>query len=117
MVYSSYISMVKVNYRKCGIPRHEERVLDVWPVMARALALRYMVHLLRIVEKPHRVLAIVSSRCRKGIKQLAFLPDRRCLALLRHHQGVTVFGALLRGKNATRRTKSEREEVFIEQTR
>ena len=34
-----------------------------------------------------------------------------------YHQGVTVFGALLRGKNATRRTKSEREEVFIEQTR
>jgi hypothetical protein len=34
-----------------------------------------------------------------------------------HHQGVTVFGALLRGKNATRRTKSEREEVFIEQMR
>src|SRR6266436_4434641 len=32
-------------------------------------------------------------------------------------QGVTVFGALLRGKHATRRTKSEREEVFIEQTR
>lgn len=27
------------------------------------------------------------------------------------------FGFLLRGKNATRRTKSEREEVFIEQTR
>ena len=27
------------------------------------------------------------------------------------------FGFLLRGKNATRRTKSEREEVFIEQMR
>src|SRR5258707_8371655 len=109
--------MVKVTCWKCGIPRREDGVLDVWPVMARALALRYMVHLLRIVEKPHHVLAIVSSRCRKGIKQLAFLPDRRCLALLTHHQGVTAFGALLRGKNATRRTKSEREERFIEQTR
>ena len=35
----------------------------------------------------------------------------------RYDQGVTVFGTFLRGKNATRRTKSEREEVFIEQTR
>jgi len=39
------------------------------------------------------------------------------LVVGRDHQGVTVFGIFLRGKNATRRTKSEREEVFIEQTR
>ncbi len=32
-------------------------------------------------------------------------------------QGVTVLGTFLRGKNATRRTKSEREKVFIEQMR
>ena len=51
-----------------GIPHQEERVLDFWPVVARMLALRRGVHLFRMVEEPHGVLAIVSSRCRKGIK-------------------------------------------------
>ena len=38
-----------------------------------------------MVEEPHGVLAMVSSRCPKGIKQLALLLDRRCLAVLRDH--------------------------------
>ena len=51
-----------------GVPDQEERVLDVRPVLARVLALRCGLHLFRMVEEPHRVLTIVSSRCRKGIK-------------------------------------------------
>ena len=68
-----------------GIPDQEQRVLDVWPIMARAWALRCGLYLFRMIEEPYRVLAIVSSRCCKGIKQLAFLLDRRCLAILRDH--------------------------------
>ena len=56
-----------------GVPDQQQRVLDVWPVMARTGALRDGLHLLRMVEKLHRILAIVSSRCCKGIEQLAFL--------------------------------------------
>jgi hypothetical protein len=66
-----------------GVPHQEQRVLDVWPVMAWALRGRML--FLRMVEEPHGVLAIVSSCCRKGIKQLALPLDRRCLAILRDH--------------------------------
>jgi len=38
-----------------------------------------------MVEEPYGVLAIVSSRCCKGIKQFALLLDRHCLAILRDH--------------------------------
>ena len=62
-----------------GVPDQEQRVLDVWSVMAWAGVLRGGLHLFCMVEEPHRVLAIVSGRCRKGIKQLALLLDRRCL--------------------------------------
>src|SRR5205823_13636271 len=68
-----------------GVPDQEERVLDVWPVVARVLKLRWVLSFLRMVEEPHRVLAIVSCRCRKGIQKLAFLLDSRCLAILRNH--------------------------------
>lgn len=59
-----------------GVPNQEECVLDVWPVMARAEALKGKLPLFRMVEEPHRLLAIVPSRCCKGIKQLVFLLDR-----------------------------------------
>jgi hypothetical protein len=38
-----------------------------------------------MVEEPHGVRAMVSSRCRKGIKQLALLLDSRCLAIRRDY--------------------------------
>jgi hypothetical protein len=65
-----------------GVPDQEQRVLHVWSVLARTGALKGGLHLLRMVEKPHRILAIVSSRCCKGIEQLAFPLDRACLTIL-----------------------------------
>jgi hypothetical protein len=68
-----------------SVPNQEERVLDFWPVMAWARTVRDGLSSLCMVEEPHRVLAIVSSRCGKGIEQLALLLDGRCLAILRDH--------------------------------
>ena len=67
------------------VPDQEQRVLHVWSVLARTGALKGGLHLLRMVEKPHRKLAIVSSRCCKGIEQLAFPLDSRCLSILWDH--------------------------------
>jgi hypothetical protein len=64
-----------------GVPDQEQRVLDVWSVLARTGMFREGLPLLCMVEKPHGVRAIVSSCCCKGIKQLAFLLDGRCLAV------------------------------------
>jgi len=55
-----------------GVPDQEQRVLDFWPIMARAGTLRGWLLLLCMVEGPHGVLAIVAGRCSKGIKQLLF---------------------------------------------
>ena len=55
-------------YAVGGLPDQEQHVLDVWPILARTVTLRCMLYLLCMVEEPHRVLAIVSSRCRKGIR-------------------------------------------------
>ena len=59
-----------------GMPDQEKHVLNLWSITARARALRCELHLFCMVEEPHRVLAIVSSRGRKGIKQFAFLLGR-----------------------------------------
>ena len=56
-----------------GVPDQEERVLDFRSVMARAGTLKCVLHLSGMVEEPHGVLAMVSCRCCKGIKQLVFL--------------------------------------------
>ena len=54
-----------------GVPHQEQRVLDVWPIMAWAL--RGGMLLLRMVEEPSGVGTMVSSRCDKGIEQRPFL--------------------------------------------
>jgi hypothetical protein len=59
-----------------GMPDQEQRVLNLWSITTRARALRCGLHLFCMVEEPHRVLAIVSSRGRKCIKQFAFLLGR-----------------------------------------
>ena len=53
------------------MPDKEQRVLDVWPVMARAL--RCGLPLFRMVEEPHHVSTNISGGCYKGIKQRPFL--------------------------------------------
>src|SRR5258708_3321555 len=68
-----------------SVPDQEQGVLNFWPVTAWARALRCGLLHLRMVEEPHRVLAIVARRCRKGIQQFALLLDRRCPAILREH--------------------------------
>ena len=60
-----------------GMPEQEQGVLDFWPVMAWARALRCGVLHFRMVEELHSVLAIVARCCRKGIQQFALLLDRR----------------------------------------
>ena len=65
-----------------GVPDQEQRVLHVWSVLARTGVLKGGLHLFCMVEKPHRILAMVSSRCCKGIEQLAFPLDRACLTIL-----------------------------------
>jgi hypothetical protein len=64
-----------------GVPDQEQRVLDFWPVMAWARALRCGVRNFRMVEQPHGVLTIVARGWRKGAQQLALLLDRRCLPI------------------------------------
>lgn len=56
-----------------GVPDQKERMLDIWPVAARALARRGGLLHLGMVEEPHGVLTIIASRSSKGIQQLAFL--------------------------------------------
>jgi hypothetical protein len=68
-----------------GVPNQEQHALDFRSVMPWAGALRWLPHLFRMIEEPHRVLAIVSSRGRKGIEQLALLLESWCLAIPRDH--------------------------------
>ena len=68
-----------------SVPDQEQGVLDVWSVMVSASVLRSGLHLFCMVEEMHGVLAIVASRCCKGIQQFALLLDRRCLTILRDH--------------------------------
>jgi hypothetical protein len=68
-----------------GVPGQKERVLGFRSILARAGALRCGLPLFLMIEEPHRVLTIVSSRCRKSIEQLALLLDSRCLTILRDH--------------------------------
>ena len=51
-----------------GVPGQKQRVLDLWSVMPLADVLRGGLLHFRMVEEPHGVLAIIASRCRKGIQ-------------------------------------------------
>jgi hypothetical protein len=51
-----------------SVPGQEQRVLDLRSISAQTGALRCMLHLLGVVEEPHCILAIVSSRSSKCIK-------------------------------------------------
>src|SRR5436309_15974993 len=53
--------------------------------MARTRSMSDGLSLLCMVEEPYGALAIVSSRCCKGIEQLAFPLDRGCLTILWDH--------------------------------
>jgi|SRR5690242_17302609 hypothetical protein len=55
-----------------GMPDQEQRVLDFWSVTARSGVLSCKLHFFRMVEEPHRVLTIISSRCDKGIRSVRF---------------------------------------------
>ena len=56
-----------------GVPDQEQRVLDFWPILSRARALKRVLHLFCMVEQPPGVSTMVSSRCHKGIQQRPFL--------------------------------------------
>jgi len=67
------------------VPDQEQSVLDFWSILAWARTMRDIFPHFCMVEKPHRVLTIVSSRCSKGIKQLALLLDSLRLTVLRDY--------------------------------
>jgi hypothetical protein len=68
-----------------GVPDQEQGVLDFLPVMAWARTMRDGLLHFCMVEEPHRVFAIVSCCCGKGIQQFTLFLDRLCLAILRDH--------------------------------
>ena len=72
---------------RCGWRRSRPETRRVGLLVRNGVAgvLRCGLPHFRMVEEPHRVLAIVSRRCRKGIEQLALPLDSRCLAILRDH--------------------------------
>jgi hypothetical protein len=51
-----------------GVPDQEQGMLDFRSVMASAGVLKRGLPYFRMVEEPHGVLAIIASRCRKGIQ-------------------------------------------------
>ncbi len=56
-----------------GMPGQKERVLDFWPILSRARALKCLLHLFGMVEQPPGVGTMVPSRCHKDIQQRPFL--------------------------------------------
>jgi len=55
------------------VPDQEQRVLDFWPIPARAWTLKRLLHLFCMVEKPPGVFAHIAGGCDKGIKKCLFL--------------------------------------------
>ena len=56
-----------------GVPDQEQRVLDFWPILARAWTLKRLLHLFCMVEKPPGVFTHIAGGCDKGLKQRPFL--------------------------------------------
>ena len=56
-----------------GVPDQKERVLDFWPILSRARALKRLLHLFGMVEQPPGVATMVSRCCHKSIQLRPFL--------------------------------------------